>query len=146
MVFELITPSNNLWEQVKEYALTCLWAAEKSLARDMESGAFSGWERVIVAHKYEQICGYCTVSRTDCISNFTYTPYISYIFVDEKCRGNRLSQKLVLFAIAYLKRVGFSDVYLVSDHENLYEKYGFSVIDRALAPWGAIEKIYHKSI
>jgi hypothetical protein len=31
-------------------------------------------------------------------------------------------------------------VYLVSDHENLYEKYGFRVIDRKTAPWGSEEK------
>jgi hypothetical protein len=44
----------------------------------------------------------------------------------------------------YLKGVGFDQVYLVSDHENLYEKYGFRVIDRKIAPWGSEEKIYMK--
>ena len=42
----------------------------------------------------------------------------------------------------YLKSVGFDKVYLVSDHVNLYEKYGFRVIDRKIAPWGSEEKIY----
>lgn len=28
----------------------------------------------------------------------------------------------------------FSDCYLVSDHENFYEKYGFTVIGRKMAP------------
>lgn len=31
-----------------------------------------------------------------------------------------------------LKSMGFVKVYIVSDHENLYEKYGFKVIDRKL--------------
>ena len=42
----------------------------------------------------------------------------------------------------YLKSIGFDKVYLVSDHENLYEKYGFKVIDRKMSPWGSEEKIY----
>ena len=46
------------------------------------------------------------------------------------------------YAIDYLKTVGFDKVYIVSDHENLYEKYGFSVTDRKTAPWGSEEKIY----
>ena len=42
----------------------------------------------------------------------------------------------------YLKSIGFEQVYIVSDHENLYEKYGFNVIDRKAAAWGTVEKIY----
>ena len=42
----------------------------------------------------------------------------------------------------YLKTVGFDKVYIVSDHDNLYEKYGFVVIDRKIAPWDSEEKIY----
>ena len=146
MVFEAITSSNDLWKQVKEYAAICSWSAGKSLARNMEADVFENWERVLVAYENGQICGYCTVAKTDCIPDIPYTPYISYMFVGEEYRGNRLSQKLILFAISYLQRIGFKEVYLVSDHENLYEKYGFSVVDSALAPWGSIEKIYHKSI
>ncbi|MBP3415311.1 MAG: GNAT family N-acetyltransferase [Clostridia bacterium] len=146
MVFELITSSNKLWEQVKEYASTCSWSAGKALANNMEANVYTDWERVIVAYQGEQICGYCTVSKTDCIPNAPYTPYIGYIFVNEEYRGNRLSQKIIMFAISYLKEIGFSDVYLISDHENLYEKYGLSVVDRAVAPWGSIEKIYHRFI
>ena len=62
--------------------------------------------------------------------------------MDEEYRGIRLSQKLIRYAIDYLKIVGFDKAYIVSDHENLYEKYGFYVIDRKIAPWGSEEKIY----
>ena len=123
MEFELITSlSDNLWEKVRKYAAACSWPAGKSLAHDMEADVFTNWERVIIAHQGEQICGYCTVAEAD------------------------LSQKLIQFAISYLKGIGFNDVYLVSDHENLYEKYGFCIVDRTIAPWGSIEKIYHKTI
>ena len=145
MTFALLTNSHELWKPVKEYAAACSWSAGKSLARDMENGAFSQWERVIVACENQEICGYCTVAKTDCIPNLSYTPYIGYVFVDERYRGHRLSQKMILFAMDYLQKFGFHEVYLVSDHDNLYEKYGFSVIDRVLSPWGSVEKIYHQS-
>lgn len=58
------------------------------------------------------------------------------MFVDEKYRGHHLSQKLISYAISYLRTQGFHQVYLVSDHENFYEKYGFKVIDKKMAPLG----------
>ncbi len=75
-----------------------------------------------------------------------YTPYIGYLFVDEKYKGRRLSQQLISYAMSYLKALGFLRVFLVSDHENFYEKYGFKVIDRKSAPWGEIEKIYMREL
>ena len=146
MIIEPVTYTDALWDEVKRYTAACSWRAGKSLAQEMQNHAFSDWERVFVLHENGNIYGYCTVAKKDCIPDLTYTPYIGYLFVDEKKRGHRMRQKLILAAMDYLRNVGFHEVYLVSDHENLYEKYGFSVICRAAAPWGAVEKIYHQSL
>lgn len=142
MTFEGLTASHPLWERVKVYAAHCSWHAGEFLARHMSDCTFSDWERVIVALDGETICGYCTVAKDDCIPSVPYTPYIGFVFVGEAYRGKRLSQKMIQFSTDYLRSVGFHKVYLVSDHENLYEKYGFQVVDRQLAPWGSLEKIY----
>lgn len=142
MNFSAITSSDDMWEKVRRYAQNCSWGAGKSLSRSMSDNAFADWERVIVAFQENDITGYCTVSKSDCIPDVPYTPYIGYMFVDERYRGRRLSGKLISYAVSYLKTLGFERVYLVSDHENLYEKYGFKVIDRKTAPWGSSEKIY----
>lgn len=142
MIIKAITASDKMWDEVKNYAYNSSWKAGKSLAMAMMNKDFKDWERVIVAFNNDEICGYCTVAKTDCIPNLNYTPYIGYLFVDEECRGNRLSQKLIIYSMTYLKSVGFDRVFLVSDHENLYEKYGFKVIDRKMSPWGSEEKIY----
>jgi len=112
----------------------------------MQNHAFADWERVMVAVHENHIAGYCTVAKSDCIPDVPYTPYIGYMFVDEAYRGHRLSQELISFAMAYLRTLGFTRVYLVSDHENLYEKYGFRVVDRKPAPWGEMEKIYMREL
>ena len=74
--------------------------------------------RVIVALDQQKICGYGTVSKTDCIPDICYPPYIGYLFVDEEYRGNRSIQKLIQYAIDYLKSIGFDRVHLISDHDN----------------------------
>ena len=142
MDFRTITSSDELWCKVRNYADGCSWRAGKTLASAMDHNEFSDWERVIVVVDNEKICGYCTVSKTDCIPDADYTPYIGFIFVGEEYRGNRLSQQLIEHAVDYIKNVGYHRVYIVSDHENLYEKYGFHIIDRKISPWGSKEKIY----
>ena len=142
MNYQSITASDELWCKVRNYAENCSWKAGKALANTMDNNVFQDWERVIVALDNGKICGYCTAAKTDCIPNVPYTPYIGFLFVDEAYRGNRLSQQIISYAMDYLKSVGFDKVYLVSDHVNLYEKYGFRVIDRKIAPWGSEEKIY----
>ena len=146
MEFDLLTPDHPLWERVADAAQNCSWSAGMALAQSMRSGALTGWERVIAAHFGSAVCGFCTVTRADCIPDVPYTPYIGFVFVDEAFRGKRLSQRMIRFAMDYLKSLGFQRVYLTSDHENLYEKYGFSVIDRKTAYWGAEEKIYMREL
>jgi len=141
-----ITASYEMWSAVMDFAGKCSWRAGKALAHSMESNIFSDWERVIAAMDNGRPCGFCTVTKTDCIPDAGYTPYIGFIFVDEEYRGNRLSAQMIECAESYLESVGFDRVYLVSDHVGLYEKYGFEVIDRKMAPWGSEEKIYMRKI
>ncbi len=146
MNFKAITSSDELWRRVRNYAEGCSWRAGKALANRMDNNEFGDWESVIAAMDGEKICGYCTVSKTDCIPAADYTPYVGFIFVGEEHRGNRLSQRLIQYAMDYIETLGYNKVYIVSDHENLYEKYGFRVIDRKMAPWGSEEKIYMREL
>ena len=95
MNFLSITSSDDMWEKVSQFAQSCSWRAGKSLSQNMSDNTFSDWERVIVALHENDIAGYCTVAKSDCIPNVSYTPYIGYMFVDKKYRGQHLSQKLI---------------------------------------------------
>jgi predicted GNAT family N-acyltransferase len=112
----------------------------------MENNAFSGWEKVFAALDGDNIAGYCTLAQNDCISNVEYTPYIGFIFVGEQYRGKRLSEKMILFAMDYSKKLNFNNVYIVSDHINLYEKYGFAKIDEKEVNGMGMQKVYVKMV
>jgi predicted GNAT family N-acyltransferase len=142
MQIESLFYNDNLWQIVAEYAQNCSWKAGTTLAKQMNECHFSDWERVFAALDGVQIAGYCTLAKSDCIPDIAYTPYIGFVFVEEQYRGNRFSEKLIFSALAYAKELGFDKVYLVSDHVNLYEKYGFVKIDEKKAPWGAMETIF----
>ncbi len=62
----------------------------------MRANDFLPWERVIVASEKNQLAGFCTFCQKDELSEeYQYTPFIGFIFVDEKSRGKRLSQKMI---------------------------------------------------
>ena len=53
------------------------------------------------------------------------------MFVDEKCRGNRISQKLINFACEYLKEIGFNKVYYTVRYSGIVQ----SVEQRTVNPY-----------
>lgn len=54
-------------------------------------------------------------------------PWISLIYVAPKSRGQRLSAKMVTYLEKQAKDQGYNQVYLVSRHQGLYEKYGYTL-------------------
>ena len=137
---QALTREDALWHPLIDYARCCSWRAGKELAQNMEEGLFSGWERVFAALEGGEMAGYCTLARRDCLPDVPYTPYIGYVFVDERYRGRQLCGWLLEAAMQYARGLHFTRVYLVSDHQGLYERYGFERVDERPAPWDS-EKV-----
>ena len=143
MKFYALTASDPLWETAMAYARRCSWGAGPYLAGMMEENAFSDWERVVLGMDEQgNPFGFCTVVREDCIPDPAMYPLIGFVFIDERCRGRRLSQNMIEFASEYLKDQGFRQVYLGSDHVELYEKYGFHPVMTYMSHRGVEETAY----
>jgi N-acetylglutamate synthase-like GNAT family acetyltransferase len=146
MEIKQIFQNDELWQKTIDYGKNCSWKAGAFFAKQMEENKFTEWERLFVAIDDNNIAGYCNFVRNDCIPDVKYTPYISCIFVEEQYRGNRLSEKMILTVMEYAKILAFNEVYIVSNHINLYEKYGFIKIDEKKDYWNRDEKIYKRII
>jgi predicted N-acetyltransferase YhbS len=146
MEIKAIRPGDDLWQKTIEYALECSWKAGPFLAKAMKENKFSDWERVFVVVTEERVIGFCTMTKTDCIPDVSYYPFIGFVFVDENYRGNRISEKLINFVINYAKKLDFRNIYLVSNQVNLYEKYGFVKINEKNDFWGTKQNIYINEI
>jgi predicted GNAT family N-acyltransferase len=142
MNIKAIDAEDPLWNKTIEFAENCSWKAGPFFANDMKNNTFTGWQRVYIALEKDQIIGYCTFAKKDCIPDEGYSPFIGYIFVDEKFRGNRLSQKMIENALIYAKNIGFNKVYIVSGERGLYEKYGFCKVDEMIDNYGNQEQIF----
>ena len=141
----LITPTipwDNKRDKLISYATNCHREAGPILAQKMEKNNFLDWERVFVAIENEQIIGFCTFTKEDWIPNCDYSPFVWFMFVDEKYRWKRISEKMVNEVEKYAKSLKFENLYIVSDHKWLYEKYWFEKCDGKVDGLGRVETIF----
>jgi len=138
---------DSYWHKTISYARECSWeVVGEHLAKMMESNRFTDWESVFIAIENDSVCGFCTFLKEDYYPENRYSPWISTIFVDEKARGNRLSGKMIEKVMAYAKTNGFSRVYIPSDIQGLYEKFGFMPIDTLMNYSGDYDTVFAKEI
>ena len=113
----------------------------------MRSGKFTDIERVIVACEGDEIIGFCTLSEKDELPDkYDYTPFIGFVFVDEKARGKRISGKLIDTASEYALSTGYECVYILSGEVGLYEKYGFKKIGDVDTIYGTEDQLFEKKL
>ena len=91
--------------------------------------------------------GFGVLSSTD-FPEGDYIPWVANLFVEKDFRGHRISEKLIEVMERKAKELGYDIIYLVTDHVNLYEKYGYEKFETCTAPWDPdqTESIYRKKL
>ena len=147
MEITIITNGHPLWDQTISFAETCSWKAGPYLAKKMRNNEFAEVERVIVATENDSPVGYCTFSLKDELpEDSEYSPFIGFVFVDENCRGKRISEKMIAAALDYAESNGYETVYILSGESGLYEKYGFENIRDVGTIYGTVDHLFQKGV
>ena len=147
MVIQPIKQGHPLWRETIRYARNCNWKAGPVRAEKMSKNDFQDWERVIVAEEDGKIAAFCTISgRDELPEQYDYTPFIGYVFVDEKYRGKRISERMIDQAIKYAKGLGYCKLFIMSGEQGLYEKYGFEKMGDYKTIYGTTDQLFVKAI
>lgn len=142
-----LTPRHPRWNELADFAERCAWRAGPELARRMRAGGFLPWERVFAAVSDGAFAGYCTFTAHDELPEARgLSPFIGFVFVDGRFRGQRLSQRLVERACACAASCGFERVYILSGEIGLYEKYGFQKIGEEQTLYGTTDQLFAREI
>ncbi len=123
------------WEDVKEHLLHVLRTWE-----------YTDWETPFVAMVDGEIVGMVSIMKTDYYPLIEIYPWVSSVFVAEKYRGYRISEKLISFANEYAKECGFDRTYIPSEHVGLYEKYGYHYLKDIVNYGNGIDRLYVKQL
>ena len=73
----------------------------------------------------DRIVGGLGVIENDFHDRPDLTPNVCAVYTDPLYRGRGIAGRLLGMAVASLKSFGISPVYLLTDHEGFYERYGW---------------------
>ncbi len=147
VTIQTIDPSLPAWEETIRFADGCSWEAGPRLAELMRRNDFEDWERVVNARDGDRLIGFCTFERTGRMpKKLDFRPFINYVFVDERYRGNRISERMIRFVLAYAETLGYETVYLKSAHRGFYEKYGFEKMCDFEPVQGAADQLFRIAV
>lgn len=100
--------------------------------------------RFYIALQEDMIIGTCALLRNDLNSRQDLCPWLGCLYVDPEHRGNRLGALLLNHAVREAARKGYPYLYLTTDLEGYYEKYGWNHVSEAIGIGGTIMKVYRK--
>lgn len=140
---KLISPNSREWHTLADYAQECSWRAGGTFARKLRENDFHPHDRVFaLVEDGWRLAGFCALCREDWIPDCPYSPWCSYVFVDEDRRGQGNVGLLLSACIQEARRQGFETVYVCSDHVGLYEKYGFRRMESRMSCDNTLQGIF----
>ncbi len=107
---------------------------------------YSNLPQFFVMLKHDKIVGCCGLIVNDFISRHDLYPWLCGLYVEESERGQKLGNKLLMFAEKEAKRVGYETLCLTTEHTSYYERYGWEYIGDGVEPSGDLTRIYRKNL
>lgn len=141
-----IDEANGLWSTALAFVDACPWRGARSLARKMREGYFTGWQCVILVTVDREPAGFCTLAAEDGLVDDDRTPFIGYVYVDERFRGRRLSEHMIRVAEDRARAAGFTRMYIRSGEEGLYEKFGYAPCGVGRDRQGEVETVFSREL
>lgn len=126
------------------------WSAAKFLATLLKENrlqqTLGNWGKLFLLVDGDALISFVTLSAQDCIADPNITPWLGFFHTAPEYRGNRYGRLLINAVCDFARESGFDEVYLATDHINLYEKYGFTYLENRIDIWGEDSRIYKKDV
>ncbi|MCX7921454.1 MAG: bifunctional GNAT family N-acetyltransferase/class I SAM-dependent methyltransferase [Clostridia bacterium] len=124
---------------------TAKWGIDRRIYADCISNCIttsSPLPRWYLMLKDEEIIGGYGLISNDFISRQDLFPWLCALYVEENYRSRQLGSKLMEHGRIEAGKLGYQKIYLSTDYNSYYEKYGWKHIANGFHPWGAESKIY----
>lgn len=126
----------------------CDWDAGKYLAyllrTDKLCGLVGEGARVLMLTDGDELISFCTLAKYDDVQPTELTPWIGWIYTFPKYRGKRYAGRLLEYAEGLAKCEGARAVHISTNHDGLYEKYGYEFYKYERDVEGEPTKVYIK--
>lgn len=102
--------------------------------------------KVLLLVDGENLVSFCTFADKDDIQPTELKPWIGWVYTFPDYRGNRYMGQLLSYAEILAKEAGMQNLYISTNHDGLYEKYGFTFYKMMKDMEGEDSKVYVKHI
>lgn len=93
----------------------------------------------------ENMVGYYVLSEKEVIAHTPdITPWLGIILVFDGYRGKSYSPEIIEHACQSARDMGYSELYLITEHNNFYERFGFEFICNEHYLSGEPTKLYRR--
>lgn len=128
----------------------CDWDAGKYLAYLLKTnGLFDlvgEGSRVLMLTDGDELVSFCTLAKYDDVQPTELTPWSGWIYTFPAYRGRRLAGKLLEYAENLARRDGAVALHISTNHDGLYEKYGYEFLKYEKDVEGEDTKVYIKRL
>ena len=92
------------------------------------------------------LVSFCTLVQQDEILDDRLFPWIGFVYTFPAYRGHRYSEKLINHVCSLVKSMGCRRIYLSSDEQGLYEKYGFTFWQYMETTQGKMTQVFFREL
>lgn len=105
------------------------WGAGKFLYKLLKNHELKQYvgenTKVLMLVDGENLVSFCTYADKDDIQSTDLTPWIGWVYTFPDYRGHRYAGKLLRYAEILAKEANVKNIYISTNHDGLYEKYGY---------------------
>ena len=138
----------------KEYWLQkieeCDWGAGKYLAYLLKTDGLDKLvgegAKVLMLTDGKDLVSFCTLAKYDDVQPTNLTPWCGWIYTFPAHRGKRLAGRLIGYAEDLARAEGAEALHISTNHDGLYEKYGYSFLKYEKDVEGEDTKVYIKPL
>lgn len=129
-------------EQIKK----CEWGAGQYLYKLLSESRFKEAvgekSKVLMLTDGDVLVSFCSYAEKDDIQPTELTPWIGFVYTFPEYRGHRYVGKLFEEAARLAKMERVQDIYISTNHEGLYEKYGCDFFQMMTDMEGEPSRVY----
>jgi len=147
MKIETLSKENGTFKYL-ETIRDCDWGAGKFLyeivTENKADKMLGSFHDVLLLIDGEELVSFCTLTEMDDVQPTDLSPWVGFLYTFPERRGHRYAGILLDEAVRRAAEMGAEYVYLSTNHDGLYEKYGFEFFEVQKDVWGEDTKVYRK--
>ncbi|MBQ9140614.1 MAG: GNAT family N-acetyltransferase [Lachnospiraceae bacterium] len=102
--------------------------------------------RVLMLVEEDKLVAFGTLAEKDDIQPTDLTPWVGFVYTFPEYRGHRYAGELLAHAEKLATEDGKEFVYISTNHEGLYEKYGYAFYQMMKDIGGEDSRVYRKCV